>query len=100
MADFSLIFSFPDDSESFVLGFEAGQIYNRMVDGEAEIDRTDIPVHTANRECFDRMARAMGYVGRFEPIPELSDWMEGTFTKLRFQPTVITGGKDAPEHAD
>lgn len=63
--EMSLLFAFPDQSESFVLGFEAGQIWQEM-DGEGrlEIDRgmeAGIPVHDANLVVIQRMAAAGNY---------------------------------------
>lgn len=64
-SEMSILVSFPDQSESFVLGFEAGQIWQE-IDGEGkpEIDRgmdEGIPIHAANIEVIRRMASARNY---------------------------------------
>lgn len=59
---YSLAFSFPDPSPSFVHGYEAGAIGYRMQAGEAEISTTGaFPFHVANLELFKRMAAFHGY---------------------------------------
>lgn len=56
---YGLVVSFPDQSESFVLGFEAGGVWERLKAGETPL--TLEIVHTKNREVIDRMATAEGY---------------------------------------
>lgn len=60
--EYGLIVSFPDQSHSFVHGFEAGEIWKDMERRE-EIKRN---VHTANRLVIERMADALGYDLAFE----------------------------------
>lgn len=60
-----MVFAFDDQSESFVLGFELGEIW-RQIDGEGclEFDRgieDGFPVHTVNIETLRRMCLARGY---------------------------------------
>lgn len=64
-SEMTLLVSFPDQSESFVLGFEAGQIWQEM-DGEGKflIDRgynEGIPIHSDNMTVIQNMARVRGY---------------------------------------
>lgn len=63
--EMSLVFGFPDQSESFVLGFEAGQIWQQIDDiGELEINRgfgEGFPVHASNLTVIQRMAAARNY---------------------------------------
>lgn len=63
--EFGMLFSFPDQSENFVHGFEAGMIWQEMADAEKfEIDRgfdAGLPIHTTNIELVQRMANARGY---------------------------------------
>lgn len=64
-AEMNLLVSFPDQSASFVHGFEAGQIWREM-DGEGKlvIDRgfdEGFPVHSENMTVIQNMARARGY---------------------------------------
>lgn len=56
---FGLIVSFPDQSASFVHGFEAGGLWERMASGMmAEIEAT---THIENREIIARMADSRGW---------------------------------------
>lgn len=57
--DYGLIVSFPDQSASFVHGFEAGGLWQQMRGGAvAEIEQT---THVENREVIARMAAAEGW---------------------------------------
>jgi hypothetical protein len=73
---YRLLVSFPDDSASFAHGFEAGQIWQRMGDGDlAELELT---THTANREVIRRMADNLGW-----DVEVLASDIEGwDYTKL------------------
>ena len=60
----SLFFAFPDQSQSFCLGFEAGQLWQRMQGGEPVIDcgfLEAFPLRTDNLELVARMAAAGAY---------------------------------------
>ena len=76
---------FPDGSESFVNGFEAGVVWERMFCGEVEIKST---LHTENAEVFRRMAAASGYDLTSKPT-EFEEWTTFTFTKRRSRLTVV-----------
>lgn len=58
-----LLFPFIDQSETFVLGFEAGQLYDELKTGKPIKQRT---IHTSNVQQIRIMAEAMGYAGFFE----------------------------------
>ena len=64
--EMSMLFAFPDGSESFVLGFEAGLLWAEMENrGTLVIDRgvkEGFPIHTENMELVQRMASARSYV--------------------------------------
>lgn len=57
-AEFGLIVSFPDQSESFTNGFEAGTFDARMGTGESPIEHI---AHEANYEVLRRLATRRGY---------------------------------------
>jgi hypothetical protein len=59
--DFKPLVSFPDQSDSFVHGFEAGMIWQQMQDGASPIGTHGLPYHTENVEVIKRMADAAGY---------------------------------------
>lgn len=63
--EMGLVFSFPDQSESFTLGFEAGKLWAAIDEyGEREIDHgfeTGLPIHEDNLEVVRRMAAARNY---------------------------------------
>lgn len=57
--------SFADQSESYVHGFEAGMIWQRMQSKEPEIEAT---VHVENEVTIINMANATGYAAEFESV--------------------------------
>lgn len=77
---YSLLVSFPDDSHSFVHGFEAGKLWEQMESGDvAEIEMT---THVANREVIRRMADHLGW--ELEVADTLVEgWDITTLTKRR-----------------
>lgn len=85
---YGLLVSFPDQSESFVLGFEAGQVFQRMQDGEQEIALTG---HGVNLEVFNRTAAAMGYTMTWMPPAAVGETggevdLHGEWLDFRFVP--------------
>lgn len=56
--DYGMLVAFTDESDSFVLGFETGQVWEAMARSDPFIERT---VHAVNGEVLSRMARAQGY---------------------------------------
>jgi hypothetical protein len=93
-AEFRCLVPFPDGSESFVHGFEAGMVWQRMVCAESPIEN-DCAYHIANRLMFERMAAAQGYDVEFEPCDAngspCDTWMLATFTKRRLRFSVVEG---------
>ncbi len=81
--EYRLVVPFPDGSPSFVHGFEAGCIWQRMNAGEYQIGGLDeIALHTENVEVFERMAAAQGYDIKIDDSSD-RDWSIVTFTKRR-----------------
>ena len=77
---YGLLVSFPDQSPSFVHGFEAGQLWERMDRGSAlEIEAT---THRENREVIRRMADQCGFDAEIQPT-EVEGWDQTTLTKRR-----------------
>lgn len=76
-AEMQLLVAFPVDSQDFVLGFEAGGIWQEMDGhGTIEIDRgfdSGIPIRADNIEVIRRMAAVMNY--RLETRPEKDGWV-------------------------
>lgn len=64
--EYGLLVSFPDQSETFVLGFEAGQLFEALKFGQND----DLTMHSANEEMFRRIARHYGYTVEFEAAIE------------------------------
>lgn len=85
-ADYRCIVPFPDESASFVHGFEAGMIWGRMEHAEAFIDGT---FHTENLEVYRRMAGARGYDIETKST-EFPEWTEVKFSKRRNRLTVVS----------
>ena len=61
--EWSLVLKFPDASESFVNGFEAGMIWEKMQSADKrDINKTiEMTVHEANRELYEAMATKLGW---------------------------------------
>lgn len=60
----ALLVSFPDQSNSFALGFGAGMVWQRMSDREPVIDIgfvEGIPAREENLELISRMCACAGY---------------------------------------
>lgn len=84
--EFGLAYAFPDESASFVHGFEAGIVSTRMRSGEQTIDHSGLPLHTANMLLFQRMAVYFGY--EIEISLQDETWTHMTFTKGAARPTL------------
>ena len=91
-AEFRCLVPFPDGSDSFVHGFEAGMVWQRMVAGEAVIENP-IAFHVENEEVFRLMAAAQGYDIEVEPPSD--GWIVVEFRKRRNRFSVVAGGRDA-----
>lgn len=78
-AQYDLVVSFTDDSESFTNGFEAGQIWESMKRHDPTIEKT---VHTANKETIVRMAHAEGYDVDWT-TSDIPEWSYLILTKSR-----------------
>lgn len=80
-ADYELVVAFPDPSPCFVHGFEAGQLYEHMLNpaSPSEIERT---THVENREVLERIAVAKGW--RLERMPSgIEGWDYTKLTKIK-----------------
>lgn len=90
--EFRCLVPFPDQSENFTSGFEAGMIWQRMVTGEPVIGGLDeIALHEENSVVFQRMADAQSYDLTIEPAGE--GWVIATFVKRQNRFRVIDGAK-------
>lgn len=63
--DCKLLLSLPDQSPSFVHGFEAGVLWQALSLGRAE-DGAHLLLHEENEEVFRRIARHYGWAISFE----------------------------------
>lgn len=79
MDQMSLCFRFPDGSNSFVSGYEAGLLGARMALGEEEII-SPLPYHTDNLELFRGMSEHYGYSMTHQPT-EFSEWSNVEFLR-------------------
>lgn len=66
--DYVLELEFVDESESFVLGWEARAVWERLLqeDVVAEFNK-DFPLHAKNSELYMRMGKAKGFTLTVEP---------------------------------
>lgn len=91
-AGFMCLVPFTDQSASFVHGFEAGQIWQRMAANERKIGgEDDMPTHIQNRETFQRMADAQAYDLCVSCIDDV--WMIATFTKRESRFRIVDRGQ-------
>jgi hypothetical protein len=91
-SEFRCLVPFPDESQSFVHGFEAGMIWRRMNAGEAVIGGLDeIALHVENEEVFRRMGAAHGYT--VDVLPPRDGWITVMFTKNPKRFGVVEGGR-------
>ena len=91
--EMSLIVSFPDQSEVFTLGVEAGIFWQRLQSGERELE---FVAHTNNLECLRRMAAAEVFVF-VDCDTDVDGWSECSVsgTPLRPKLTLVRGGLSA-----
>jgi squalene cyclase len=73
-----LLVAFPDGSPSFVHGFEAGQISERLTNGrESEIE--NLTVHAANEEVIRRLCIAQGWECTFDACKDEEEKVYDTY---------------------
>lgn len=71
--DYGLILSFDDQSPSFVYGWEAGVIWQRLTSGERETMSGTL-VHTDNAPMVDRILGHFGLMGAFDGCSDAPEW--------------------------
>lgn len=76
-SEYALVVSFPDESSSFVHGFQAGGIWECMSRADPVIERT---INLSNEEVLRRMARSEGYAMKWTPLD--THWAECVLTKV------------------
>ena len=77
-AEYSLLCPFVNQSPDFVLGIEAGRIWERMNRREQTIKAT---VHVENEDDLRQFATTHGYWAMFEPLTEARDWLTAEFSR-------------------
>lgn len=60
-----LLFTFPDQSESFVLGVEFGRLLERFERQVSTIENNGFPIHVKNIEVFRSACEQYGYTPVF-----------------------------------
>lgn len=90
-ASYGLLVSFPDESDSFVHGFEAGQLWSVLDRGDVNPDGH--LCHAQNFEVIRRMARHFGYTVEFRE--DANCWATAVFTRGR-RPTLTVVPDAAP----
>jgi hypothetical protein len=76
---YGLLISFPDQSESFVHGWEAGALYRQM---QAELGPIETMIHTENKEIVTRICGSLSWAVEFEAT-ELAEWTKATLSRSR-----------------
>ena len=87
--DYGLVFAFPDQSQSFTLGFEAGMLWQLLQQGPPVVDRgveEGLPLRHENLEVMHRMAAAAGYAVR--SLPAEQGWVRVRLTRGAGRPTL------------
>lgn len=74
--EMGLLVSFPDQSETFVLGFEAGQIWAQLEAGRLD----EVTMHTKNQEIVLRMAIHHGLAAGIVPTVD-KEWSVAFFSR-------------------
>lgn len=87
MSEYGLLVAFPDQSESFTLGFEAGQCWERLEVGDIE----DCTIHTENEEVVRRIARHFFYDVEFERT-DVDGWSTVKFRRGRPRLQAVPNG--------
>ena len=82
MADLTLGYAFPDQSETFVLGFEAGGVHERLKAGELVDTREGFPLHAENAEVLGRMAAFYGLSLVLESC-DTEGWINAVFSRRK-----------------
>lgn len=72
-----LLMPFIDESETFTLGFECGQLWEKIKEGES-FERH--PVHTKNIKQIELICRSFGVDFGIEYVNE--DWSQLTIKKI------------------
>tara|TARA_B100002049_G_C15942970_1_gene317166 strand:- start:269 stop:553 length:285 start_codon:yes stop_codon:yes gene_type:complete len=85
--EYGLIVSFPDQSETFVLGFEAGMIWQRLESGETEFEAV---AHAGNSEVIYRMANAKNLDANIHES-DVEGWVE-VYIKPKAKLKLVKGG--------
>jgi hypothetical protein len=67
----NLLVSFPDQSESFVHGFEAGIIWNKMEQG---IETFEQNIHEENKDLVKEMCNKSGYTFSIQHQNGFNEW--------------------------
>jgi hypothetical protein len=89
--EMTMLYSFTDQSASFVHGFEAGAISVRMKSDEPLIDlgyEEGFPIHSANVELLQRMCACYGYDLETKPT-DYNEWTAARMEKrMKPRPTL------------
>lgn len=90
-SNYDLLVSFPDQSETFVLGFEAGQLWETLKAGSGEM-MYGLTMHTANEEAFTRIGRHYGCTVEFKRLE--GGWSDATFKRSTKPKLRLVGSPD------
>lgn len=74
----TLLMPFLDASETFTLGFECGQLWEKIQEGETFNNH---PVHTKNKEQIELICRSFGVDPELVYVNE--DWSQLTIKKIQ-----------------
>lgn len=87
---YGLVFSFPDQSPSFVHGFEAGEWWQKMraaknMDVDSFGTFGGFPIHAANEGVIIQMAKYYGFRAIIAPCTDQTGAEYPEWTNVRFE---------------
>ena len=85
--EYGLLISFPDQSHSFVHGYEAGILDQRM---QKELGPISQPIHTANKDLYTRMCAVYGWTVTFKGT-EYGEWTDAEFVRGKKPALTVVG---------
>lgn len=80
MTDFSLLVEFPNQTRDFVLGFEAGKLWEQLQWAVAHGEQFEQTFHADNAEIVIRMCERLEVAHRADIVDD--NWIHGYFDRI------------------
>lgn len=86
---FELVLEWRDKNPSYAYGFEAGTVYQRLIDnGVLGSEEHPITLLEGNIKIYEDMQASTGTVFHCKPS-EIEGWIWAWFTKRAFKPVIV-----------